>query len=276
MKKDIPTLRDKLVMLVLVFLVVAGISYLCQTLMVKKGANDLYQNFLLASSLLLIYFVPFVLIIRKIVQKVQLSKKEVILSALTGTFISTYLGILGNMQLSKLLIEMKLSKDFLSAWGAALTAPFTEELSKGFAVLLVVLLCRRLNLKQGLTIGIIVGVGFEIVEDVIYVFQSVFQFHESGFATAIDRVASATVSHWLFASLFALGLVSLLGRCKAVSKAQAIFWLVFPVFLHFVLNSPFEDVPNSSAILATVGYALFYHAIIKISNIPDEKQELVI
>ncbi|MGC4441360.1 PrsW family glutamic-type intramembrane protease, partial [Streptococcus suis] len=78
-----------------------------------------------------------------------------------------------------------------------------EELSKGFAVLLVVLLCRRLNLKQGLTIGIIVGVGFEIVEDVIYVFQSVFQFHESGFATAIDRVASATVSHWLFASLFA-------------------------------------------------------------------------
>lgn len=34
MKKDIPTLRDKLVMLVLVFLVVAGISYLCQTLMV--------------------------------------------------------------------------------------------------------------------------------------------------------------------------------------------------------------------------------------------------
>ena len=175
MKKDIPTLRDKLVMLVLVFLVVAGISYLCQTLMVKKGANDLYQNFLLASSLLLIYFVPFVLIIRKIVQKVQLSKKEVILSALTGAFISTYLGILGNMQLSKLLIEMKLSKDFLSAWGAALTAPFTEELSNGFAVLLVVLLCRRLNLKQGLTIGIIVGVGFEIVEDVIYVFQSVFQ-----------------------------------------------------------------------------------------------------
>ncbi|MFD0094695.1 PrsW family glutamic-type intramembrane protease, partial [Bacillus cereus] len=59
-------------------------------------------------------------------------------------------------------------------WGAGLTAPFTEEISKGLGILLLITLAPHLvrTAFDGFILGAYIGLGFQILEDIQYALTS--------------------------------------------------------------------------------------------------------
>lgn len=69
------------------------------------------------------------------------------------------------------LLAAVVSPEFAGSWGAALVAPTAEEIGKGAGVLLLLLVARP-HLRDafsGAVYGAVIGLGFSLVEDVLYV-----------------------------------------------------------------------------------------------------------
>lgn len=112
-----------------------------------------------------------------------------------------------------------MSHEFAFDWAAALTAPVDEELAKAAGLLLLISLAPRLirSAFDGLIVGAFIGLGFQIIEDVVYGYQG----GSGGFgADQVDntlttlgvRVTAGFASHWVYSGIFCAGLVWLLGR----------------------------------------------------------------
>jgi RsiW-degrading membrane proteinase PrsW (M82 family) len=107
--------------------------------------------------------------------------------------------------------------NFAFDWGAALTAPINEELAKGAGILLLLTLAPRLIRSpfDGLVVGALVGLGFQISEDISYAFigaANAFGDVGATWATIIARTLASIPSHWMFSGIFGAGLVWFIGR----------------------------------------------------------------
>ncbi|VTS16623.1 membrane protein [Streptococcus porcinus] len=116
-----------------------------------------------------------------------------------------------------------------------------EEFGKGLAALLVLFICRKFDIKTALVSGMIVGLGFQMIEDCVYTFQAIFASGKSPFPTLIERVVWASCTHWLFTALFVVGFVILLGKCDGFSKSKGLFWMSAAMFVHFLFNIPMNS-----------------------------------
>lgn len=103
-------------------------------------------------------------------------------------------------------------------WGAALTAPFTEETSKAAGFVLLLGLAPRLirTPYDGVFIGAFIGLGFQLFEDVLYDYNSAiagFADNQVGAAlgTFALRAGSGIFSHTLYSALFCCGLIYAIG-----------------------------------------------------------------
>lgn len=240
MKNLINKYGYKLLVVLTVALVFMGFHDYFGQFAEKEKSAALFPAFLTAASLVLLYAVPFALFMRYLVKRLKVSDKVVLLSAILGFTLPLYLGGLGNTLISFILITCKLPGEILDNWGAALTAPFTEEIAKGAVVLLVFLLFKGISLKEAFVSGMISGFGFQILEDIAYVFQSTFGETNSGFSIAFERVSNALGSHTAFGIVFGVGLIALMNKGAKISRMKAICLLLAPVVLHFVWNSPLE------------------------------------
>jgi protease PrsW len=106
---------------------------------------------------------------------------------------------------------------FAFDWGAALTAPFDEELAKGAGVLLLLTLAPRLIRSpfDGLIVGAFIGLGFQISEDISYAWiGAANSFGDVGaaWATIIGRTLASIPSHWMYTGVFGAGLIWFIGR----------------------------------------------------------------
>ncbi len=104
-------------------------------------------------------------------------------------------------------------------WGAGLSAPLTEELAKGSGLLLLIAMAPRIirTAFDGFILGLLIGLGFQITEDVSYALNS------SGGHFGVDPVGSAlgtiwlrmvtgVAGHFLYTAIFCTGLIYVLGR----------------------------------------------------------------
>ena len=112
---------------------------------------------------------------------------------------------------------------FAFDWGAALTAPVNEELAKGAGMLLLLTLAPRLIRSpfDGLVVGALVGLGFQISEDISYAFLGAANsFGDLGaaWATIIARTLASIPSHWMFSGIFGAGLVWFIGRPEVPAR----------------------------------------------------------
>lgn len=113
-------------------------------------------------------------------------------------------------------------QDFANGWGAGLAAPFGEELGKGAGVLLILFIAPRVmrTAFDGFVIGAFVGLGFEIIEDVLYSINSAGNHFGadpigSSLHTVMLRLATGFSSHIVYSAIFGAGIVYLIG-----TKAQ--------------------------------------------------------
>ena len=236
---------DKHKIKLLIFLAIWGFFSGCKILLTlfgkPNGLEAKYPLFFLTISLVSLYVIPMIFLIRYLVKRFDISKKVVHLSWVLGITASYYFSGIGQTLLGAFwLLVVKPPQSFIDAWGAAVTAPIHEEVGKGLVVLLVLLLFKKLNLKNALVSGLIVGLSFQVIEDCVYTFQQMFTAKTDGFATLIERIVHAGGTHWTFSLVFAVGMVAILSKNSGLSKKQGWFWLSMAVLAHFLLNTPFN------------------------------------
>jgi RsiW-degrading membrane proteinase PrsW (M82 family) len=132
-------------------------------------------------------------------------------------------------------------------WAASLSAPINEELYKGLGLVLIYLMARREfeNVMDGLVYGAMIGLGFQVVENVQY-----FMAHAAGQGGTADAVVtmyflrvvvSGLYSHMLFSGFMGFGFAYFVTqRGKPAGKRYGVFagCVALSWAAHFVWNSP--------------------------------------
>ena len=155
----------------------------------------------------------------------------------------------------------------VEAWAAALTAPVNEELYKGLGLVMIYLMARREidNVMDGLIYGAMIGLGFQVVENVQYFMDAAAG--QAGASSAVVNsfflrvVISGLYSHMLFSGFVGFGFAYFVTQ-KRRSAARRIGVLAGCSFLawaaHFVWNSPWLE-----SLMARGPYSFVIALIIK-------------
>jgi RsiW-degrading membrane proteinase PrsW (M82 family) len=206
-----------------------------------------------------------------------------------GGLVATSVSIPGSAALEDLVA--KLGSPHLAAdWGAALAGPTVEEIAKTLGVVAIVLIARaQINsVLDGIVYGAMVGLGFQIVEDVVFSLAAV------SLAGQGDRVQpvvatflvrgflSGIWSHTLFGALGGAGLGYLVVH-RDRSRAHRIGVALLAVFgawaSHVLWNSPiFSDglgngLPGLLAVLLLKGLPPLVLVLLIVRRVHDREAD---
>lgn len=268
MKSLIKNYAYKLLLILSISLIFMGFRDYFVQFSEGNRAVELFPSFFLAASMVLIYAIPFTFLIFYLAKKLSVSKNVLILSYIFAFTIPLYLGSEINSSISFVLFSLKVPQSILDNWGAALTAPFAEELAKVFVVVLVYFICKDISLKEAFISGMISGFGFQVLEDIAYIFQSSFSENNEGFKIAFERISNALGTHIAFSILCAVGIISLMKKSKYISKLKAILFILIPVAIHFIWNSPLEGA-WVFPLFGSINLNLVYYAFISIKDLEE-------
>ncbi|MFI5428271.1 PrsW family intramembrane metalloprotease [Aeromicrobium sp. UC242_57] len=105
-----------------------------------------------------------------------------------------------------------------SDWKAGLTAPLVEETAKGVVFVLLLGLASGVirTVYDGLIVGAFIGLGFQVLEDMLYGQNSAYQHFGvdqvgSVLQTFVLRSATGIASHGMYTAIFAAGIIYLVG-----------------------------------------------------------------
>ncbi|GGN26186.1 RsiW-degrading membrane proteinase PrsW (M82 family) [Actinoplanes campanulatus] len=165
-----------------------------------------------------------------------------------GGLVATSVSIPGSIALDNLIAKLG-SPDLAAEWGAALAGPTVEEIAKTLGVVAIVLIARAQvnSVLDGIVYGALVGLGFQIVEDVIFAIGAVQQAGEGDqvqpvITTFLVRGFLAGVwSHTLFGALAGAGIGYLVvnrHRSRGRRIAVAALALFAAWASHSLWNSP--------------------------------------
>ena len=159
---------------------------------------------------------------------------------LWGGLTATYVLALSGNDANISVLGKAFSPVFAHDWGAGISAPLVEESSKGIGFLLILTLAPKVirSPRAALMTGAFIGLGFQILEDVLYSVNGA----ASGFFsdqaasvihTALLRIATGMISHPAYAGLFAVGVLYLVGS-PAVTRnvPRGIAFLLLSVAIH--------------------------------------------
>jgi RsiW-degrading membrane proteinase PrsW (M82 family) len=165
-----------------------------------------------------------------------------------GGLVATSVSIPGSAALENLVA--KLGSPHLAAdWGAALAAPTVEEIAKTLGIVAIVLVARsQINsVLDGVVYGALVGLGFQIVENVVFAIGAVALAGQGDdvrpvVATFLLRgFVSGIWSHTLFGALAGAGIGYLIvrhDRPRRVRAAGAALCVLGAWAFHVLWNSP--------------------------------------
>jgi RsiW-degrading membrane proteinase PrsW (M82 family) len=114
------------------------------------------------------------------------------------------------------IVARYLDPDTFAQWISALRAPLIEELSKAMCAALILVLCAAAfnRLSHALLVGMFVGFGFDLVEDLVYSTRGAIGSLDSDFGGTFDtlfgRFVGALPAHWSYTALTAVGILLLL------------------------------------------------------------------
>ena len=183
-----------------------------------------------------------------------------------GGLVATAVSIPGSTALENLVAKLG-SPHLAAGWGAALAAPTVEEIAKALGIVAIVLIARTQvnSVLDGMVYGAMVGLGFQIVEDVVFAMGAV------ALAGQGDRVQpvvatfllrgflSGIWSHTLFGALAGAGigyLVVRTDRPRRVRAGVAALGIAGAWASHALWNSPLFGDGLGNGGLALLGVLL--------------------
>lgn len=186
------------------FFMLYGTVVMADTLLGLSEVSS--SGWALSWLLLALYAVPVWLLIRWL----DLYEREPVslcLGALGwGAFAATALSI-GASGWDQVVAQV-FGAEFAAKWGPAMTAPFVEESMKGAGVVLIYLIARDEvdDVMDGFVYGALCGLGFALVEDVLY-FMAVFGGTPAGVLEGfyVRVLSSGLYGHVLFTGLVGMG-----------------------------------------------------------------------
>ncbi len=203
----------------------------------------------------------------------------VAVASLGGIYISGFLASYGNQWVGQFWSHVIPSTSFVSHWNDALMAPIVEEPIKAFAAILVISLFPTISLKEKFVVALLAGMGFQLTEDISYLSQAASKSLDSLLPTALERISGAATSHWVaatshwvYTAIFTMGLYLLLKGSTTFSRRQKLFWLLSPLVLHFIWNSPLTNFSGLTIILGTLTLLIFINLFQKIDALDSNKR----
>jgi protease PrsW len=136
--------------------------------------------------------------------------------------------------------------EFASNWSAALTAPLNEELLKLAGVALLALAAPRLirGPVDGMVFGALVGLGFQVIENVSYSLNDILMTGATNPAAAVALTAAIRVgltspgSHWAMTAVAGAGVGFLAARGPRRGTLPALGCLAAAMAMHLVFDAP--------------------------------------
>jgi protease PrsW len=167
-------------------------------------------------------------------------------AVLWGGIAATTLAIYTNTPLMELIFKVTGDPTFTQSWSAALTAPFVEEGFKALGVILLIAIARAEldDVLDGFVWGAMVGIGFLLVEDVLYFVRAFAQTgtYDTLFGMFMIRILGAgPYSHFLYTGLVGMGIAYYTTRTDQVWGRRVGIGLLLAaagVAAHFFWNSP--------------------------------------
>lgn len=153
-------------------------------------------------------------------------------------------------------------------WGPAISAPVVEEALKVIGVAAVILIGREFVRRptHGMFIGAFCGLGFQLVENVLYVVQNASTPAASSdlaatVPVALTRSLAAFDSHWLMTAITGLGLGYVLTRHdRSWGRRLLVVVVLFGVawWMHFFTDSPLVQgqLPGALANVGGIGKSI--------------------
>jgi protease PrsW len=146
------------------------------------------------------------------------------------------------------LLARAVGPDVAARWGPALTAPVIEELLTAAGVVLIALIARDEvdDVMDGFVYGALCGLGFAVVEDVLY-FMAAFGGSPAGVLEGfyVRVVSSGLYGHVLYTGLTGMGIGYLVSRRDDVPTARrvtvALGLFLAAVVGHAIWNAPVLD-----------------------------------
>jgi RsiW-degrading membrane proteinase PrsW (M82 family) len=246
-------------------LILLGIGGWRIALVMHRAFSTFPEATTVAVVLFLLYAVPFVLLVRLID---YLEREPLLLQATAvawGGLVATSAAISGSSAVQDILAKVG-SPRFAADWGPAIGGAAVEEILKVLGVVMIALLARsQINsMVDGFVYGALVGLGFQVVEDVVFAVNAVAQ------GPGTDQVAPVVAtflvrgflgglwSHTLFTALSGAGIAYfLVRRDRSLAARSAVAVALFGVAwgFHFLWNSPVLD-GSGYGIVGLVGVLL--------------------
>lgn len=254
-----------LIMLSAVGMAIDESDYLCKNNISVIHYLEVYSAFVL----LLAYIVPFVILMKWICAKYKISGMELLTAVLCGAFVpAAFAGEL-NGGFDNLMRSL-MGHSYSDAWIGSAEAGIVEELLKLGTTAMLLYVLNRKSLKHYLTIGMCVGIGFQIEEDISYITESGFSNVNDAFPTALDRITGALGSHWAYAAVTAAGLYLIVRACSRNHIRRGLGWIVLVMADHFLYDSPIGNAALFNAII-TAAVVLPVIIFFKSSEMTKEK-----
>lgn len=225
----------------------------------KHTSAAVYLQVYTAFLLLLVYIVPFCILMKRLCKKYGRSGFELLIAVACGAFIPAAFAGEINDGFSGLMRHL-MGRAYSDAWLGSAETGVVEELLKLGTVALLVYLFSRKSRKDYLSIGMSVGMGFQIEEDLAYITESGFKHVNSAFPTALDRIVGALGSHWAYTGLAAVGLYLIVRSRDDHHVRKGVFWIGCVIANHALYDTPIGNVNLFSALLtaAVVLPVLFF------------------
>lgn len=204
--------------------------------------------------------------------------------AVLGATVAVPMAITGNTSLEALW-GLVFSPEVVANWGPSLCAPIIEEASKLMCALVLLVLCASVvtRIAHALLIGMFVGLGFDLMEDLGYASSSAILSLDSDLSGAgtslLVRAFTAVPAHWSYTSLTAVGALLLLpsfaGRRDWPAARRipvAVGLLLAGPLMHFVWDAPLPDDYDGPLTLVKLVGSLVFYLVIVFALLPFERR----
>lgn len=206
-----------------------------------------------ATLLWALYAVPFLLFFRSLDLFEQHPPLGFAMAFAWGGFAACYLAIPVNSAVESISAKL-FGPQFTADWGPALAGPINEEILKLLGVVVLIMIARTQfrTILSVVVVGAMIGLGFQIVEDLLYSVNTAIQFPYTnqiapvGLMFLVRGVITGIWSHALYTSVSAFGIGYFVTRrheplIRRTSVAVGAFALAWS--MHFFWNSPWmQDV----------------------------------